>query len=450
MSDAQTSAGSDVRRRRVRRIVSRIGYAVVALLLIGWEVQEGHLYQSENCDLKTAEQTESVLMTPLYSRVLAIARLKDSQQVSMVAIESGLNQIQANVCPARAFTADLLQAIAAQQPAVIAIDKFYGKNSCAPGDPDTAKLLATIASLKVPIVVGASTHSSEQNNTSSCLVMTQQLFSPVAGGNGSTAEADGAVVHTGLTRLNQEPLKIPLVWQVFANDSDRQVASYASGSSFALVTTELMNPALTQTKKFQKLMRSPQQPYADVADPLDRQTATNLLCTAGNTDAVKRWGLNCAGTKPLDLKGKVVVIGAESSTDSYTVTGREMYGFELQAHYVAALLGGAYLRDISAAWLLLPLALYYCIAELLLPYMEIHKHPVRPLWHIKHAIVWEIGLFCVTILIGFFVPLVFHRFPPVGIMLVMVAIFVPRILIESWALLNEGLEEKETEKELSS
>jgi hypothetical protein len=82
--------------------------------------------------------------------------------------------------------------------------------------------------------------------------------------------------------------------------------------------------------------------------------------------------------------------------------------------------------------------------------MQIHKHPVRPLWHVKHAVVWEIGLFCVTMLIAFFVPLLLHRFPPVAIMLVMMAIFVPRILIESWALLNEGLEEKDAEKELSS
>ncbi|HEX5285096.1 MAG TPA: CHASE2 domain-containing protein [Bryocella sp.] len=434
----------------MRRIVGRVGYAVVAVLLIGWELQEGHVYQSENCNLKTAEPSESVLMSPLYSRVLKFAKLKDSQQVSMVAIESGLDQIQANVCPARAFTADLLQAIAVQQPAVIAIDKFYGKGSCATDDPDTAKLLATIASLKVPMVVGASTHTSEQNNTSSCLVMTQQLFSPVPGGNGSTSQAGSAMVHAGLTRLNENPLKIPLVWQVFAKDGDKQVAKDSSGESFALVTTQLMNSALTQTKKFQKLMNSPQQPYADVADPLEKQTSTNLLCTAANPDAVKRWGLNCAGAKPLDVKGKVVVIGAESSADSYSVTGHEMYGFDLQAHYVAALLGGAYLRDIPAAWLLLPLALYYCLAELLLPYMQIHKHPVRPLWHVKHAIVWEIGLFCVTMLIGFFVPLLFHRFPPVAIMLVMMAIFVPRMLIESWALLNEGLEEKEAEKELSS
>lgn len=450
MGDAQTTP-SRKGLRRARRIFSRVAYAVVALLLIAWEVQEGHLYQSNSCDLRTTASSESPLMTPLYRRVLAMANMKDSQQVSLVAIEAQLAEVQANVCLARGFTADLLQAVAAQGPAVIAIDKFYGKSSCAPGDPDTAKLLKTIASLKVPVVVGASTHNSEQNNLTSCLVLTDQLFVPVAGGRGTTAEAGGAVVHTGLTRLNEDPLKIPLVWPVFATDGDSKIANDDSGNSLPLVTTQLANPSLTSTKNFQNLINSPQQPYANVNDPLEEQTATNLLCAAGSSDAVKRWGLNCTGhVKPVDLKGKVVVIGAQSSTDSYSVMDRDMYGFELQAHYIAALLGGAYLRDISAAWLLLPLALYYCISELLLPYMEIHKEPVKPLWHIKHAIVWEIGLFCTTMLIGFFAPLWFHRFPPVGLMLVMLTIFVPRLLIESWALLNEGIEEDQVEKELQS
>jgi hypothetical protein len=400
-------------------------------------------------------------MTPLYKQALRLAKLQESPQVSTVGIDAELEQIQNNVCTGRAFTADLLQAIAAQGPSVIAIDKFYGRNSCPNGDKDTQKLIDEIASLQVPVVVGASTHASSQNNTSSCLVLTPQLFTPIRHTFGLKAAAGPAVVYTGLTRLNEDPLKIPLKWPVFAQDGDKRVAGNGAGDSFALVTARLANPDATSTKEFENLLDSPQQPYAavpvpakdettDARGPVQKQTATNLLCTAGTPDAVKRWGLNCAGTKRLDVKGKIVVIGAESTADEWNLPGGTMYGFELQAHYIAALLGGAYLRDISPAWLLLPLALYYCLAELLLPYMQIHKHPVRPLWHVKHAVVWEIGLFCVTMLIAFFVPLLLHRFPPVAIMLVMMAIFVPRILIESWALLNEGLEEKDAEKELSS
>src|SRR5215469_2167980 len=446
MSDAQTSAGSK-RRGRFRRIFKTIAYPLVALLLIGWEVQEAHVYQSEDCDLKTSAPSESGLMKPMYGGVLRVTGLHGSSQVVSLGIDESLQFIQTNVCPARSFTADLVKTIAAQGPALIAIDKYYTQGVCSKddSDTDTTALLSAIENVDVPVVVGASTTGSRDKiNTSSCLAAVPQLFTRRAGGPPIPPN-----VHTGLTRLNENPLKIPLTWDIFSSDSAG--ANLTTADSFALAAAELIKPELNADAKFQQLLKSPQQPYANTSDLPQNTKVSDLLCAVASSDVRTRWNLTCApDAKKPDLKGKIVVLGAESSADKYSVLGKDVYGYQLQAGYIAALLNGAYLRDIPPAWLLLPLLLFYLGAEILLPYMEIHKHPVWPLWHVKYAIVWEIGLFCVTMLVGFFVPLLFHRFPPVAMLLVVTAVFVPDALFESWYVMNERLEEEEAEKELRS
>lgn len=444
MPDPKTTAKSRRRRGRWTAYLGRLGYLIVALLLIGWEVQEGHVYQSDNCDLKTSSPSDSLLMKPMYDRVVRFAKLKGSPQVVTVGIDQDLQFIQTNVCPARAFTAELLKVIAAHGPAAIALDKYYGRSVCSQDDNDesTTQLLSAIGSAGVPVVVGAATQTSNKSNQLSCLADVPQLFTP-----GPNRPPIPPNVHAGLTRLNENPLKIPLAWDVYAADRSK----IQTENSFALETTELVRPGLRQDASFNKLVRSPQQPYADVYPLPIEYKASALLCSANAQEAKSRWHITCPDAAAMpDLKEKVVVVGSESSSDQYSILGQDPYGFQLQGAYIAALLGRAYLRDIPALWFLIPLVLYYAVAEILLPSMEIHRRPVWPLWHIKHAIVWEIGLFCATMLIGFFVPLLFHRFPPLGIMAVMVAIFAPRLLIEAWALINEGMEEKQAEKELSS
>lgn len=433
------------KRRPWKRLFARLGYVLLAIGLIAWEVHEGNIIHSQSCELQTSAPSESYVMKKMYSWVLRLAKLKGSPNVVTVGTDKDLQFVQNNICPAREFTADILRAISTQKPALIAIDKDYGQGVCSPDDTDkhTAALLSAIASINVPVVVGAATTNSSKSNSTSCLAAVAQLFTPAK--NGPQIPPN---VHTGLTRLNENPLKIPMAWDVYSTDKSK----IETANSFALETAELSLPDLKQNHKFSRMIRSPQQPYAGVFPLPTAYEASTLLCAADAQYAKKRWNITCPNPAPpmLDLNGKIVVLGAESTSDQYSILGQTPYGFQLQAAYISALLGGAYLRDIPALWLFIPLVLYYAIAEILLPSMEIHKHPIWPLWHVKHAIVWEIGLFCLTMLIGFFVPLLFHRFPPLEIMLMMMIIFAPRLLIEGWALVNEQMEEREAEKELSS
>ena len=119
------------RRQLLMKILVGLAYLAIGVLLVGWELQEqGYLFSSSDCNLRSTPQVENPLMDPLYAAILSLTTSGTSDRVSVVAIDSSLQVIQQNVCPARAFTADLIAAIAAQvacapiDELVAALDEF--------------------------------------------------------------------------------------------------------------------------------------------------------------------------------------------------------------------------------------------------------------------------------------------------------------------------------------
>lgn len=429
---AMSEAKAKTRRRKREKLARWIilgTYGVIALGLIGWELQEqGDLISSDRCDLRSTPPVENPLMDPAYKFLLKHSTPAVSNLVTVVAIESSLQNIQSNVCPARSFTADLIKAVAIEGAAVIAIDRFYGGTACPDGDAGTKDLKDAIAGLKIPVVVGQSTHAPANGASSACLVLSPQLDL-------------GTKIKRGLTRLNQDVLKLPLRWPVFADDASAENGPVQQADSFALMAAAQEKKTMREDANFSKLYSIGQQPYANLSGKLERQTASNLMCSI-LPERAKGYGIDCSnGWRKKDLRGKVVVIGAESDQDFPAVLGEGTYGFELHARYIAALLSGSYLRQISPLFLLLPLGFYFVLSELLIPYMHIHRHPPRPLFHIQRPLLWTVGVFVVTIAVGVAVPLALHRFPPLGMLLGISGILIPRLLIEAWALLNERSED---------
>jgi CHASE2 domain-containing sensor protein len=422
-------------RRLLVKILIGAAYLAIGVLLVGWELQEqGDLYSSDSCNLRSTPQSENPFLDPLYESILSHSTSGSWSNVSVVGIDSSLQVLQNNVCQARAFTADLIDAIKAQGASVIAIDKFYGPDACPPGDTSTKELQTAVTSLQkppfhIPLVVGGSTHSPPSATAASCIALTPQLEL-------------GTGVQRGLTRLNWDVLKLPLRWPVLLHDNDAKPSKGPESETFSVVAASQKDSSLLQNADFKRLLDCPQQPYANVTGILERQSASNLLCSVAAHNVITHWNLACPWPAvKINLQNKVVVIGAESDADFPAVLGEGMYGFELQAHYVAAILSGSYLRQISPLFLLLPLGIYYALSELLIPYLHIHHHPPRPLFHINRPLTWTVGVFFATIAIGFFVPLALHRFPPLGVLLGISGILIPRLLIEGWALLNEHMED---------
>ena len=420
------------RRRKTARWIGLAFYVLIAVLLIGWELQEqGGLFTSDSCDLRSSAPEESSLLNPVYGFFLDHVEPPASSRVSVIDIESGLAQIQGNVCPARSFTADLLRAAAAEGASVLAIDKFYGPDSCPDTDQGTTDLRNAIAAIHLPVVVGQSTHPPAARKSKTCLVLSAQL--PLAG------------TKLGLTRLDENVLLAPMRWPALPNDAADPLKPAPYADSFSVVAATELDHGLRSTKKFQTNYTSAQQPYARLDGKPEEQTASNLICSVLPEEAGK-YNIKC-NSKPerYDLHGKVVVIGAESDADNQDVLGEGMFGFELQARYIAAQLSGSTLRQISPLFLLFPLALYYLLSELLIPYLHLHKHPRWGLPHVEKPLLWTIGVYFLTMAAGVLVPLIFGRFPPLPMLLGISTILIPRLLIEGWALLNERDEDLEGE-----
>jgi CHASE2 domain-containing sensor protein len=237
-------------------------------------------------------------------------------------------------------------------------------------------------------------------------------------------------------------LKLPLRWPVLPNDAAASTA-VQQDESFSLMAATQLNAGMLKNADFSKIYNSGQQPYANLTGKLEQQTSSNLFCSVA-ADRAKAYGIDCSnGFRKKDLRGKVVVIGAQSDQDYPSVLGAGMYGFELQARYVAALLSGSYLRDISPLYLLLLLAIYYALSELLIPYLHIHRHPPKPLFHIERPLAWSVGLYIALLVLAVTVPVLFHRFPPLGMLLGISSIMIPTLLVEAWELINEHTEDPE-------
>jgi hypothetical protein len=307
-------------------------YLIALFSLILWEYRDRLDLISSACDVSDPIPRSALYSAP-YKRLLDYATPESAPHVVVIAIPADLEDIQSNICLARSYIADLIRSIASQHPAEIVIDKFYSPSSCTTFPQNTADLLAVVRSLPFPVVVGESTNTAASMRDQSCLVRKPQL------------DFLAPNVHRGLTRLNIESEKIPLQWRVLPGDAPSAKAEPVDSLAWAAV--KAYDPAFAQSPHLNHLLRTGSHPFAKLHIVLPRQTSTALLCSIGTAAMNKRWATVCSQpTIPLDLLGKVVVIGSEQEPDLRQVLGAPVWGFDLQARYIQALLSGSYLRAI--------------------------------------------------------------------------------------------------------
>ena len=319
------------RSRRLRLLLGAV-YLLALAGLIVWEYHEHLDLSATGCEPGTPE-ARSALHSLAYERLLDWASGESASHVTVIAIPADLEDIHANLCQARAYTADLLRSIAAQHPAEIVIDKFYSPSACANSPQATAELQDAVRSAQAPVIVGESTTPAAAERDRSCLVRKPQL--DFAAPN---------VIH-GLTRLNREAERVPLQWPILPSEAEGVRAEVADSLSLAAV--KAYDTDFDSHRRLQALLGTDHHPYANLQLKLPRETSTQLLCDAGTADMQKRWGVECSGPAPhLRLLGKVVLIGDEVESDHWEVLDSRMWGFELQARYIQAILSGSYLRGL--------------------------------------------------------------------------------------------------------
>ncbi len=314
----------------LHRMMLGVLYFGALCLLMTWEARDHLKFLEPACEMKDSPP-KSLIYEGAYRFLLHAVSHDASYQVSVVDIPLDLEEVQTNLCVGRAFMADMLRAIATQHPAEIVIDKFYSPNGCSKEPASTDDLMHVMRTLGVPVVVGESTDIATQDANEDCLVRKPQL------------DFEAPNVHHGLTRMNIDLERIPLEWQVLREDGSQAKPDVVD--SLAWKAVRVYDPTYAAGARIQSLIDSGRHPYANLNMNLPQQTATSLLCTAGTPEMQERWSLSCNGTMQREnLLGKVVLIGSENARDQRSVQGSRIWGFELQARYIEALLSGRYLR----------------------------------------------------------------------------------------------------------
>jgi CHASE2 domain-containing sensor protein len=384
------------------RLLIGVVYLVSISGLIVWEFRDHMDTLTAACHTTDSDPKPTLFSLP-YNWLLHWTSAESSDQVSVVAIPNDLDAVQKNICLGRSYLSDLVRSIAAQHPAEIVVDKFFGPTTCTAFPETTTELLSVVQSLHIPVVVGESTSQVTEAKDDACLVRKPQL------------DFDTPYLHHGLTRLNFDPEKVPLHWRVLSTAGDTKAQT---ADSLSLAAVKAYDPSYIQRPRIQALVNTAWDPYANLNFELPHQTSTQLLCDAGSSDMQKRWSTDCSGPNPHNnLAGKIVVIGSEDLFDRRPVLNANMWGFDLQARYIQVLLSGRYLRALPFTIGFSAFALFIFVIEgvpTLLESFRPHwrKHPLLSRAFKQRRYVWVIFWTVAFLLIVTAISLFFGYLPP--------------------------------------
>jgi hypothetical protein len=360
-------------RTRVFRVLLGVVYLIALSGLILWEYRDHLGVLSSGCE-DTNQQSQSALHSLAYERLLDWASGESASHVSLIAIPADLEDIQSNICEARAYFADLLRTVATQHPAEIVLDKFYSPTSCAASPQNTQALLDAVRSLGVPVVVGEDAAQAHKKLDGACLVRKPQL------------DFGAANVRHGLTRMNTEAEKIPLQWRVLPTGDASAQPTAEAADTIGLAAVKGYDADVAQGRRLQALIAAGAQPFANLSIAVPRETSTDLLCAAATPAILQRWSVNCSGPRQnISLLGKVVVIGSEGGSDYHPVLDTNMWGTDLIARYIQVLLSGSYLRELPDWFAFVTFAGFVFIIEGLPTLLEAFRPRWKKHWFLSRA-----------------------------------------------------------------
>ena len=269
-----------------------------------------------------------------------------------------------NPCDGRKFLTVLIPVLAAQHARTIVIDRYFSAGACDDDDPDNriandAFRAALNGAGVPPVVVGQRTREKEGNATDEgdCVVLVQPFdFHQRSTGTSTSTSTARDNVSTGLTLLNSDLRKIPLSWWVLPTpDPDRpdgEKAKRTPGLAFAAL--QQSDPDVAADPYLAQLDERNEHPFGAFAREVPETSALDVLCESGQASVViaRKWG-TCVGRSqvPLLLSGKIVVVGDENpDTDLHSFGSTQLYGAQLQANYIEALLQNRYVHPVRAKW----------------------------------------------------------------------------------------------------
>jgi CHASE2 domain-containing sensor protein len=333
----------------LRRLSRRfwVTFALACVVAEGGELLFERLIRSGNSDVAGSV----LVLSGLYQRLATSARTPEVRRTVMVEIDPRVEFEEisaANVCAEREFLSRLLARVDQAEPALIVVDKWFGKTTCSPADQGTAHLIKVVKGLRHKLVVGV--RATE-------LTLPPGPGSPTSFLNGSLDLGLDAS-QQGLVNIADDSRRLPLQWSVYSEDNPRSAVIVKDTLSLAAALA--FDPGLrTKDARLDQLIVAGQQPYigflgaAQWKEANAHFYASEILCGAR---AAPRgdWEI-CQGPSlppvPKALTHQIVLIG-ESAPDSdthHSVVGA-VEGMYLQANYIEALLDSQFLKPASVLW----------------------------------------------------------------------------------------------------
>jgi hypothetical protein len=276
-----------------------------------------------------------------------------------------------NVCGQRGFLARVVRVLrmAPQRPTVIAIDKFFGRDSCPSGDPGTIALADEfVEALQsgVAIVVGKAL-----TRTADGSIQAEPAH--------DFGLAEFPRFREAVVNVRDDVRAVPLSW-IFVTPPNPLPRT---ASTLALAAAALHRPGLVNESPLLTTYLSSSEPlHVGFLRPsqfaMRRVSAMELVC--GSTGAPD-WKACFGNAKMSDsFGGGVVVVGEEfRDYDTHNTPVGRMAGYLLQATYLEALLDDRYFRTVPQ-WVnwIVGLSILLVFEGVFIRY----HHPLSILWRV--------------------------------------------------------------------
>lgn len=337
-------------KRWFRLAVRLLVYMVLSLLVF----HEATANLVEECS--GADAPPRALSESDYETIVRASSFREAQNhgVILVTLANGVepDEVLANICSQRRFTSRLIARLNSLGAAVIAFDKQYSTNACDPSGDDTKALVEQIKLSRAPITAGLATVITPEvtrDGKRSCLRETQTLNLPIPSGR------------SGILRLDADIRRAPLAWPVLDQDGTqiRQM------ETFAWVTAKSADALSLRTARLERAWANGQQPYSTFMK-LPTFSAVELLCGKGSGKTAD-WRACTSVEQWQSINGAIVVVGDHNGdVDRHNTPHGPIYGVDLQANYIAALLDQRYYLSLfSASQNELAIITFFLILQLL-------------------------------------------------------------------------------------
>jgi hypothetical protein len=281
-----------------------------------------------------------------------------------------------NFCAARAFTARLIDQVAAAGPSAIVIDWANDVTTCEENDAGTAQLRAAVTRAArrqppVPVITARSAWDDREFRSEHPDDF-RKLPSGVLHDDLFIARPDvldGTPAVFGSKRLDSDLRKVPLSWQIYDSfDAARDRKAPRPVDTLAVRAVELSNRReILQSRQFLSFKNSNMNPFVELF-PMSEFPSTNaidLICEERPTprsDYVHcKPGSRTAAQAAL-LRSKIVLLADISSTsDIFQTPIGALPGAFLHASYIEGLLGGRFFKPVPF-WLQIAVSLIWFLA----------------------------------------------------------------------------------------